>query len=277
MFKKYLIVASKSDPAGSNILNQLAQFRPVSFLNLSSKKAYFDLYLVDGDITNTDSLDFDKLNKYDFIIFASKHSTTTDVKQKTLSVHSAGNFRTADYGGMKGKVCKSSAIFSKFLFQKLNEKAQESNLKDFNVTMEATHHGPLIDRPCIFIEIGSDVTEWKNSRAGFVVAKTIYETIEEFEHNPYREIAVGLGGSHYCPSFNKLQLKSNVAFSHIIPAYVMPITKEMILETLNKTTEPFDFVVIDWKGLGTDQARDDVIKILEENYIQWKKSSDINR
>lgn len=277
MFRRYLIVASKTDPAGMNITHQLSQFMPSSFLNLSSKKAYFDFYFIEGDITQTDNLDFDKINKYDFIIFASKHSTSSEVKQKTLSVHTPGNFRTADMGGMKGKVCKTSAIFNKFLFQKLNEKAREYNLKDFDVAMEATHHGPLIDRPCVFIEIGSDIMEWKNSRAGFVVAKTIYEAITEYEHNPYREIAIGIGGPHYCPAFNKLQLKSNVAFSHIIPAYAMPITKEMISETISKTVEMFDFAVVDYKGLGTAEARDELIKILEENYIQWKKSSEINR
>lgn len=277
MFKKYLIIASRKDLAGMNIIGQLSQFRPDPFLNLNSNKPWFDLQIVEESILEADNFNHDKLNKYDLIIFASKHSTNSEEKQKTLSVHSPGNFRTADYGGMKGKVCRTSALFNKFLFQKLNEKVQEYNLKEFAVTMEATHHGPLIEKPCVFIEIGSSEMDWKNSRAGFIVAKTIYETIYEFEHNPYREISVGIGGPHYCPGFNKLQQNSNVAFSHIIPSYAMPITTEMILETINKTIEDIDFVVLDWKGLGTAEMRDELVQTLEKNYIPWKKTSDITR
>jgi len=277
MFKKYLIVASRKDTAGMNITNSLMQFRPSPFINLSSNKPYFDIYIVEEDILQTENLDQDKLNKYDFIIFVSKHSTNSEEKKKTLSVHTPGNFRTADYGGMKGKVCRSSALFNKALFEKLNEKTSEYNFKDYNVTMEATHHGPLIDKPCVFIEIGSTEMEWKNSRAGFIIAKTIYETIQEFEHNPYREISIAIGGNHYCSNFNNLQLKSNVAFSHVIPQYVMPITEEMIIETINKTIEKFDFLTLDWNAIGTPEQRDEFTKILDKHYIPWKKTSDVRR
>ncbi|MCX6750904.1 MAG: hypothetical protein NTZ83_05580, partial [Candidatus Pacearchaeota archaeon] len=100
---------------------------------------------------------------------------------------------------------------------------------------------------------------------------------EEFQEDKYKEIAVGIGGPHYCPGFNKLQLKSNVAFSHIIPEYVLPLKEEFIIETIKKTLEPIDFVVLDWKGLGKSEQRQQIIEILEKNYIQWKKTSDINR
>lgn len=282
MFKKYLIIASRKDLAGMNIVNSLTQFRPSPFINLSSNKPYFDIYIVEEDILHEENFNSEKLNKYDFIIFASKHSTKSEEKQKTLSIHTPGNFRNpvgmdGDMGGMKGKVCRGSALFNKALFEKLNEKAREYNFKDYAITMEATHHGPLIEKPCVFIEIGSTEMEWKNSRAGFIIAKTIYETIQEFEHNPYREISIAIGGNHYCNNFNSLQLKSNVAFSHVIPQYAMPITEEMVLETINKTIEKFDFLTLDWKAIGTDEQRDEFIKILDKNYIPWKKIGDVKR
>ena len=277
MFKKYLIIASRKDIAGMNIVQSLSQFRPSPFLNFSSNKPYFDIYIVEEDPLHEENLNLDKINKYDFIIFASKHSTKSEEKRKTLSIHAPGNFRTADLGGVKGKVCRSSALFNKALFEKLNEKASEYNFKDYDFTMEATHHGPLIEKPCVFIEIGSTEMEWKNSRAGFIIAKTIYETINDFEHNPYREISIGIGGNHYCSNFNNLQLKSNVAFSHIIPQCAMPVTEEMILETINKTIEKFDFLVLDWKHIGTDEQRSEFTKILDKNYIPWKRISEVKR
>lgn len=277
MFKKYLIVASRSDPAGMNILNQLAQFKPRQFLDMNSQRPFFDFYIIENEIIQTENLDTEKINKYDFVIFASKHSSSSENAKRTLSIHAPGNFRDASMGGVRGKVCRASGLFNKFLYQKMDEKIKESNLREFEPTMEVTHHGPLIDKPCVFIEIGPTINEWKNSRAGFVIAKTIFDAVTEYEHNAYKEVAIGIGGPHYCPGFNKIQLKSNVAISHVIPGYVMPITEEMIKETINKTIEEYDFVIVDWKGLGTAEARDEVINILEKNYIRWKKSSDVNR
>lgn len=274
MFKKYLIIASKKDKAGMNITSQLSQFRESPLLSSWGNKPSFDFYLVDEEIIFTQNLNMEKINQYDFIIFASRHQSQK--KEKTLSVHPPGNFRTADFGGVPEKVCPSSALFNKFLFGKLEEHAKKAVL-DYKVTLECTHHGPLISKPCVFIEIGSTETEWGDRRAGFIIAQTIKETIEEFYENKYKEIAVGIGGPHYCPGFNKLQLNSNVAFSHIIPEYVFPLSEKYILEAIGKTIEPVDFVVLDWKGLGKSEQRQQIIDMLEKNYIQWKKTSDITR
>jgi len=275
MFQKYLVVASKKDKAGMNITTHLAQFKKNPVFSSWAQKSSFDFYFVEEEMIFTENLNIEKINQYDFIIFASKHQS--ERKEKTLSIHAPGNFRNADYGGVPGKVCPSSALFNKALYNKLNEQVEKFTLNEYKVTLECTHHGPLINKPCVFIEIGSTETEWNNRRVGFIIAKTIQETIEEFKENKYREIAVGLGGPHYCPSFNQLQLKSNVAISHVISEYNMPITREMILEGIKKTYEDVDFVVLDWKGLGKSEQKQEVIKILEENYIQWKKTSDITR
>jgi len=274
MFQKYLVIASKKDKAGMNITSQLSQFRENPLLSSWGNKPSFDFYLVDEEIIYTENLNMEKINQYDFIIFASKHKSQKE--EKTLSIHPPGNFRTADFGGEVEKVCPASALFNKFLFTKLEEHAKKAVL-DYKVTLECTHHGPLISKPCVFIEIGSTEKEWTDRRAGFVLAQTIRDAIEDFKENKYREIAVGIGGPHYCPGFNKLQLKSNVAFSHIIPEYVLPLKETYILETIKKTIEPADFVVLDWKGLGKSEQRQQVIEMLEKNYIQWKKTSDIDR
>lgn len=263
MYEKYLIVASKLDTAGINITTKLSQFGDFKF------------YLVDNEIIYTKNLDLEKINQYDFIIFASKHKS--EKKEKTLSIHAPGNFRNADFGGEQGKVSKTSALFQKQLFEKLTSNAEKYHLRDYKVTLECTHHGPLISKPCVFIEIGSTETEWKNSKAGFVVAKTISETINEFKENPYNEIAIGIGGPHYCPNFNKIQLKSNVALSHIIPRYTLPLKEEMIKQAIENTEEEIDFALLDWKGLGNKEQRQQVKKILDKLYISFKKTGEINK
>ncbi len=274
MYKKYLVIASKRDKAGINITSQLSQFRKNPILSgMNSEASNFDFYLVEGEILYNENLDLEKIEKYDFVIFASKHSS--EKSEKALTVHATGNWREEKYGGESGKVSRTSALFQKQLFERLKENVDKSDLKDYAVTMEATHHGPLINKPSVFIEIGSTETEHGDRRAGFIVAQTIFDLIEGFKENPYNEVAVGIGGPHYCPGFNKIQLKSNVAISHVIPAYALPITDEMVKEAREKTEEEIDFFVLDWKGLGRAEQRDEVIRVLERNYVQWKRSGEI--
>jgi len=275
MYHKYLIVASKKDLAGINITTQLSQFRENPVLSSMKEQPSFDFYLCDKEIIYTENLDLEKINRYDFIIFASKHKS--EKKEKTLSIHAPGNWRNAELGGQPGKICKTSALFQKQIFEKLKINADSHNLKDYKLTLECTHHGPLIDKPCIFIEIGSTETEWKDRRAAFIIAKTIRDIIQDFKENPYNEIAIGIGGPHYCPNFNKIQLNSNIALSHIIPQYMLPLTEEMIKEALEKTQEEIDFVLLDWKGLGNAEERKRILSILDKLFLQYKRTGEISK
>jgi D-tyrosyl-tRNA(Tyr) deacylase len=260
MYKNYLIVASKLDKAGINITTQLSQF------------GNFNFYLVDDEIIYTENLDLEKINNYDFVIFASRHKS--EQGRKTISIHAPGNFRDAKLGGQSGKVCKTSALFQKQLFEKLKTNMEKFPIK-YELTLECTHHGPLINKPCIFAEIGSTEREWKDRKSAFVVAKSISEIINEFRENPYNEIAIAVGGKHYCQSFNKIQLESNIAISHVIPNYVFPLTEEMIQEAIAGTEEDIDIILIDWKGLGNAEQRQQTMDVLNKFYIQKRKTSEI--
>ncbi len=263
MYKDYLIVASKKDKAGINITTALSQYGNINF------------YLVDEEAIYTESLDLSKINKYDFVIFASRHKSES--KEKTLSIHAPGNWKNADFGGKPGMICKTSALFQKQFFEMLHKNVKEYDLKDYKLTLECTHHGPLIDKPCLFVEIGSTETEWNDRRAAFIMAKTIKETMDSFHENPYNEVAIGIGGPHYCPNFNKIQLNSNVAISHVIPEYALPLTEEMLKQAITKTQEEIDFAVLDWKGLGKKEQKDEMLKLLDKMYIQYKKASEISK
>lgn len=276
MYKKYLVVASKLDRAGIGITTSLSQFRKSPLFGaFSSDRPFFDFYLVDKEIIFTKNLSLEKIEKYDFIIFASKHES--EKKERSLTIHAPGNWRSAEFGGEFGKVCRASALFQKFLFERLHQNAEKFHLRDYSITLEATHHGPLINKPCVFIEIGSSEEEWRDRKAAFVIAATIRDAIQEFEPNPYREIAIGIGGPHYCPNFNKIQLNSNFALAHIIPQYVCPITSEMIQEAIDKTEEEVDVILLDWKGLGPSKRRQEVLDALKPFYIPWKKTSEIKK
>ncbi|MBU1252148.1 MAG: D-aminoacyl-tRNA deacylase [Nanoarchaeota archaeon] len=267
MYEKFLVVASKLDKAGINITTQLSQF--------PGSSEQFKFYLVDKEIIYTESFDPEKINDFDFVIFASKHASESG--EKTLSIHAPGNWRSADYGGERGKVCKSSSLFFKHIFTKLNENVEHYDLKNYKVTMETTHHGPLINKPCVFVEIGSTETEWSDRRAAFILAKTISDSIESFKENPYNEVAVAVGGPHYCPNFNKVQGKSNVAISHVISQNAFPLTEEMVREAIEKTEEEVDMILLDWKGLGRKEHKDEVLKILDKFFIPKKRTGEVDK
>jgi D-tyrosyl-tRNA(Tyr) deacylase len=262
--RKYLIIASREDRAGMSIVEELKQF------------GNYDIYITEKSMLHNENLDMEKIKPYDFVIFASKHQS--EKKEKTLSVHSPGNWGEAKAGGGVGKVCRSSALFNKELFEMLNHVAREHFFDSkYKVSLECTHHGPLINKPCVFIEIGSTETEWRDRKAAFIIAKAIHNTIKNFYENPYREPAIGIGGPHYCPGFNKIQLGSNVAISHVIPEYALPLTEEMVREAIEKTEEDVEFAVLDWKGLGGAESRKQITDLLDKLYIRWKKISQISK
>ena len=62
--------------------------------------------------------------------------------------------------------------------------------------------------------------------------------------------AIGIGGPHYCNNFNKILLRTDTAISHIRPKYLLEkLDEELIKQSVQKTVEKVDFVLLDWKGL----------------------------
>jgi len=72
-------------------------------------------------------------------------------------------------------------------------------------------------------------------------------------------------------------LNSNIAVSHIIPQYALPIDEEMIKQAIENTEEEVDFVLLDYKGLGNSEQRKQVLEILDKLYIEHKKTSEIGK
>ena len=53
---------------------------------------------------------------------------------------------------------------------------------------------------------------------------------------------------------------------------------ELLEECLiDKTKEDVDFALVDWKGLGTSEQRKDVLDALDELYINYKRTSEVEK
>lgn len=257
---KFIVIISKKDKAGLNIAEELEKLG-VDYVLIEKDSIYVD------DADNFEELE--KIKDADFLIFATRHKS--EKGEKSLTIHAPGNFslekEKVKFGGRAGKVCQTSSLFLKFLFKILNQEAEKEHYNG-NVSLEVTHHGPLIKKPCCFIEIGSCEDDWEDKNSGRIIARTIKTSIENFEdfkkENSEIETAIGIGGLHYCPNFNKIQLNSKYALSHIIPEYALPLKKEMIKEAVEKTQEKVKKVIIDWKGCGKSEEREKVISIIKE-------------
>jgi D-aminoacyl-tRNA deacylase len=262
---KFSIIYSKKDEAGVNIAQELKNhFLPqVQIIELAKDTIYAE------EIDEKE----EALKNSEFIIFATRHQSKET--RKTLSLHAPGNWRNADYGGKPGKICSTSALALKFLYQKLEENAKAVN-SDYELTLEATHHGPLINKPCCFIEIGPSSEQWKDKNAAKIIAKTIAD-FQNFKKDSSIKSALAIGGPHYCSNFNKIQVstESQIAIGHVIPSYILPVNESMLKEVLEKTKEHLDLIILDWKGCGNSESRENLLQLIEKMGLIWKRSNAI--
>ncbi|MBS3097393.1 D-tyrosyl-tRNA(Tyr) deacylase [Candidatus Woesearchaeota archaeon] len=257
---KTAIIVSKKDPAGINIAEHLRKY------NLDSS-----LHFVEEDTILSN--DLDKKIEADLFIFATRHQSAKGVH--SLSCHSAGNWGKAEAGGKDSKLCIAPAVLLKEAFLVLNRLGKDMH---HETTLEVTHHGPYLEKPCMFIEIGSDEKNWKNKEAGDIIAKVIIDLLKNIDEiisnkNNYK-ITFGIGGPHYASTFNRRILETDIAIGHICPKYQLEnLDKEMVLQAVEKTVPKVDFVLLDWKGLGKEKQR--IINLLDGLGIKYKKTDQI--
>ncbi len=242
---EYAVIVSKQDLAGMNIANHIIE------------RDNLRLYL--REEKSIDCENIDKEIDADLFIFATKHESAAG--KPALSVHFPGNFGKAELGGKENTLCKTDASLEKAFYLKLKE------LYQGEVTLEVTHHGPYLEKPCIFIEIGSSEKEWVNEEYGKIIAKTISEVTKEYKKC---KTLVGIGGGHYSITFGKVLERTEYAVAHICPKYQLENLNEDLVKQMF-TSEKVEFAVVDWKGLGQFKEK---VKELLKSY-EWKKARDL--
>jgi D-aminoacyl-tRNA deacylase len=165
-----------------------------------------------------------------------------------LSVHTPGNLGKAELGGLPRSLSISPATAMKECLKTMSQLKDEMHLS-YEVSYECTHHGPSLDVPTMFAELGSSTKQWGDKKAAEVVALATMETVSNFGKIEARA-ALGIGGPHYNMKFTKMALESDVAFGHIIPKYAISyIDSEVVMQCVKKTLEKVEFAVLDWKGI----------------------------
>ncbi|MEM2192779.1 MAG: D-aminoacyl-tRNA deacylase, partial [Candidatus Hadarchaeales archaeon] len=194
------------------------------------------------------------------VIVASRHASASE--RPSLTVHAPGFLEKRELAIAKPQTIKAALAELK--------KAVEEFTLPHQVSLEATHHGPVHPNvPITFVEIGSTEEEWKNDLAGKAAARAI---IAATKGTPAR-CAVGVGGPHYAPLITQAVLSADIATGHIIPKHIT--TNESLLrKAIERTSGKVEMILLDWKG-ATKEQRDLCARISEELKIPVVKAGSI--
>ena len=158
-----LIIASKADSASINLRDRLLEMSPWEkcgtfdgndMWKITKTHGPFcvkgtHLIIIDKIHINAEKIDevFERESslKLSNIIFLSRHKAASG--KPSLTVHPIGNWGDADYGGVKGKVTPAASDIMTSLLREI----KKNQLNGYDVCFEATHHGPLLETPTIFL------------------------------------------------------------------------------------------------------------------------------
>ena len=271
-----LLVASNKDPAGTNIAKYILQHYP--FQETESKFQENPVYtakIADKQVTHV-TLSEEAVNAQtlpetfpnaELIVFVSRHSSQSG--KPTLSVHTPGNFAAAELGGLPRCVSVAPANAMRTALKTMKRLQIQRSLS-YEVSFECTHHGPSLNVPAMFVELGSSPPQWTDTRAAAVVAEAAMEAIAVFD-NSRGTAVLGIGGTHYNQKFTQMALADEAVFGHMIPKYALAqVDLEMLRQCTEKTMEKVEVAVLDWKGIRSeDKPR--ILASLQEADLSIKK------
>ncbi|MDH3677458.1 MAG: D-aminoacyl-tRNA deacylase [Nitrosopumilus sp.] len=252
-----LLVAYQDDPAGNNM---------AKFLSEKMKKdgeifrgENYDLLIISTPTISADWLE----EKYDYdgFIFLSKHAAESRVL--ALTCHSTGNFSEAKLGGKDKQMAIPHPDIQKKYLQTLWE--NKSQFSDFQITIEATHHGPTdLNKPTIFIEIGTTEKQWNDVSLCNSVAMLVDKVISgNIQSNPS---AICFGGTHYPEKFTQELLHGRFALGTVMPKHALNNLDENLFSHIMERNKTATAALLDWAGLGPNKKK--VIDLLETTNLE---------
>jgi D-aminoacyl-tRNA deacylase len=272
-----LLAASTKDLASINIAKQILNHYPFSLAKEKFHEAPIYKAEVNGKevklvILNEELVYAQNITEFsqslELVVFISRHSSISGTP--TLSVHTPGNLGDADLGGLPRKISVSPANAMKNALKKMANLVEERQLK-YEVSYECTHHGPSLDVPAMFVELGSSPKQWEDLEAAEVVAHAAMEAVSSFERQQAKAV-LGIGGPHYNAQFTRMALENTMAFGHMIPKYAIPkLDEDVLRQCIEKTLEKVELAVLDWKGI-KGEYKLKIIEMLRKIGLQFQKA-----
>ncbi len=252
-----LFVAYQDDPAGHNMAKYLSK-EMTQEGNLFYGK-YYDLAIIPTPAISADWLE----EKYDYdgFVFLSKHAAQSGVL--ALTCHSTGNFSKAGFGGNDRQIAVPHPHIQKAYLRTL--KKNQSRFSEFQITIEATHHGPTaLTKPSIFIEIGTTEKQWNDVSLCNSVASLVHQVMTgPVEDNP---VAICFGGTHYPSKFTDELLDGKFALGTVIPKHALDDLDEELFFHIIEQNSMAKAALLDWAGLGSNKQK--VLGYLESTELE---------
>ena len=252
-----LLVAYQDDPAGHNMAKFLSKEMTKEGDVFRGK--FYDLLIIPTPAISADWLE----EKYDYdgFIFLSKHAAESGVL--ALTCHSTGNFSEAKFGGNERQVAIPHPDIQKAYLQTL--KKNQSKFSEFQITIEATHHGPTaLGKPAIFIEIGTTEKQWNDVSLCNSVATLVDEVLRQpINKNP---VAICFGGTHYPSKFTKELLEGKHALGTVIPKHALDNLDDELFSHILLRNNMAKTALLDWTGLGQNKQK--VLDLLDSTDLE---------
>jgi D-aminoacyl-tRNA deacylase len=265
------ICYSELDEAGKNMALHLVErydFEEtdgqgsVSYENDVAKMCKVESPLIEADF-------LDKMH-FKLVLFLSMHKSAAGVG--LFSTHSLGNWSADARLGGKGKELSFAAPVVMLAALSNLSKIESQVGKRY----EATHHGPLLKTPSLFVEIGGNDDVMKSKEYAIAASEAAYEAVLSSEENDvkYKKIVIGIGSNHYPANFSALAMEKGYAFSHIMPKYAINNADgsnnlDVLEQALKRSTPEPEAAVIDWKSLNA-ATREETIKTLDEIGLDYE-------
>jgi len=252
-----LLVAYKNDPAGINMAKFISQ--DLEKKNGVFRGEKFDVLITTSPVISADWLD-EKFD-YDGYVFLSKHAAESGTL--ALTCHSTGNFDVAKFGGNSQQVAIPFPSFQKTYLQNLWK--NRTDFPDFQITIEATHHGPTdLNKPSIFIEIGTTQKQWNDVELCNSIAQIVKKTFEKpLQQFPF---AVCFGGKHYSQKFTNEIINGKFALGTVIPKHALEFLKESLFQHIIERNIGAQVALLDWNSLGKNKQK--VVELLSTTKLK---------
>ena len=205
---------------------------------------------------------------YECFIFASRHRSKTGLR--TLTVHPLGNYGNADFGGKAGCLVPTHPRLMTKALLLLKEYASDL---DFEISFETTHHGPYLDTPTFFIEIGSDEAAWPEEEPAKRIAQVILE-LPGSDMTDDDDIVIGVGGGHYAPRHTDFVMRMKGSVGHMVPNYAIEHLDSQMIAQIKEKSQGATMVYFHKKFAG-GAVRRELAELFAEQGIRLVKSADL--
>jgi len=210
------------------------------------------LLLVSIDTEIIEPPDLDAYFNPQAYVFLSRHRAESQIP--SLTVHTTGNFTDAPFlGGRPKEVGRVNPDLQKNYMLALDSRRKQ--IEGYELTIEATHHGPTsLQKPVLFVELGSSEKQWGDEHAGAVIGDALIEALNNGKS--WDKVAMAFGGTHYPGKLNELLLNSDTALTTVVAKRSLDgVDSAMFGQIIQKTSRFPRFVAIDWKGMGKNKDR----------------------